>query len=561
MLTDEQLELLGDKAAPLFQQLEQDVIADIARRIKKTGRYTETAELMAMALRKSGVAPDKIRAEVMKLLRADAAYQKELAENTKEYKEFVKSEIAEVERRAKVLGNEIVAEAGDMAFNFDLSLWESAGEQLTRDSAITKFVEEMGEHTAGTLKNLTNSTGFRNVRGFTSVQNAYIHAMDKAVMKMAVGAFAYDTCVNDVVKELAQSGLRSIDYASGRSYQLDTAARMCIRTSCHQLAGRISMQNCDTMDTDLVEVSAHWGARPEHAVWQGKVYSRSGRSKKYPNFSVCRYGEVDGLCGANCRHTFYPFFDGISEPTEWPKEPEPKEFSGKKYSYYDVTQQQRKMERNIRATKREIEAQASIGGDTKALEALKRKQIKEYHKFSEAMDIKAKDNRLRVVSGSSNLHYGTAKVLTKTEKRGILKLSKSGNMYLNKTDKLYANAEKIKPLKNYTDIVAHGDPYSIVFKDGNGNENNVSADEFVEIIKKGKTYTGGKIRLIACQTGAGDGIVPQYMADNLGVEVLAPTEIVNVDFNGNMILANDDANVKMGIETGKWITFYPRERK
>ena len=118
---------------------------------------------------------------------------------------------------------------------------------------------------------------------------------------------------------------------------------------------------------------------------------------------MCHYGAVDGLCGVNCRHTFYPFFEGISEPTKWDKEPEPKEYNGKTYTYYDMTQKQRQMEGKVRATKREIEAKRAIGGNTDDLEATKRKQIAEYHKFSKEMGIRPKDNRLRVVKGSSDL--------------------------------------------------------------------------------------------------------------------------------------------------------------
>ena len=150
-------------------------------------------------------------------------------------------------------------------------------------------------------------------------------------------------CVEDYTCLLYTSGLRSIDYTSGRTYQLDTAARMAIRTANSQLAGQISMHYIEETDTDLVEVSAHWGARPEHAEWQGKIYSRSGKNKKYPNFSACHYGEVDGLKGINCRHDFYPFFEGVSEPNTWPDEPKPQEYHGKTYNYYQATQKQRKM--------------------------------------------------------------------------------------------------------------------------------------------------------------------------------------------------------------------------
>ena len=153
------------------------------------------------------------------------------------------------------------------------------GPNSQKDTGIVKIMEEMSRTTAGTFKNLTKTMGFKGAYDFTSVQNAYIKYLDKAVMKMATGAYSFDAAANDAIREMARSGLRSVDYASGRTYQLDTAARMCVRTSCHQLSAKITERNCDVTGTDLVEVSAHWGARPEHAEWQGKIYSRSGRNK------------------------------------------------------------------------------------------------------------------------------------------------------------------------------------------------------------------------------------------------------------------------------------------
>lgn len=111
-LTDEQLELLGNKLVPLYQELEQNVIADIARRVKKTGRYTETAELMTRALMEQGYSPARIQREVVKLLRADKEYQMAVAEHTKEYKQYVAGEIFRVVVEAKEQGNSVVAEAG-----------------------------------------------------------------------------------------------------------------------------------------------------------------------------------------------------------------------------------------------------------------------------------------------------------------------------------------------------------------------------------------------------------------------------------------------------------------
>ena len=453
MLPEEVLEQLGDRGAALFQAFEQDLIADIARRIKKTGRYTETAELQAQAMMAEGVSPAEIQKEVMKILRADDDYQKEVAQNTLEWKKQVKAEIREMRRQAKEEGDNIIANAGDMSFNYDLSMWEQNGEKLTKDSAINRMISEMSKDTTGTFKNLTKSMGFKGAYSFVTLQNAYIRYLDKAVIKMASGTFSFDRAVEDAVREMAHSGLRSVDYASGRTYQLDTAARMCVRTSCHQLSAKLSMHNCEKMGTDLVEVTAHWGARPEHAIWQGKIYSRSGKNKKYPPFSECHYGAVNGLCGVNCRHTFYPFFEGISEPTKWDKEPDPKEYNGRTYKYYDMTQKQRQMERGIRATKREIEAQKAISGNVDALEAQKRKQIAEYHKFSKEMGIRPKDNRLRVIKGSSDLN--NKQDLKQTRKNDTLKLK----------NKISDVNYKISNLKKQFSEACDGYSYDDWFKD------------------------------------------------------------------------------------------------
>lgn len=458
MLTENQLEMLGDKAAELMQEAEQDIIADIARRIKKTGRFTETAELRVMALRKAGWSTQKIRVEVMNILNADPEYKKFVANNTKQYKRDVMSAIRQMEKEAAKAGDDIIAEAGDMSYNSDLYAWHQAGETLTKDSSIVKIVEEMGATTGGTLKNLTRTMGFKGPHDFVALHSAYIRYLDKALMKMIMGGVSYDAAVEDSVREMARSGLRSVDYASGRTYQLDTAARMCIRTSAHQLSAKISYRNCDVMNTDLVEVSKHWGARPSHQVWQGKIYSRSGKNKKYPAFKECHYGEADGLCGVNCRHTFHPFFEGISEPNTWKDEPDPKEYGGKMYKYYDATQKQRAMERQIRSTKREIEAMRSIGGNTSELESQKKRQIREYHKFSHAMDISPKDNRLRVVKGSSDLNKTETlkeyNALAKSNSADILKSKKkeriigTENFKISKSKFLKSEYEDIKDLQH-----------------------------------------------------------------------------------------------------------------
>lgn len=126
----------------------------------------------------------------------------------------------------------------------------------------------------------------------------------------------------------------------------------------------------------------------------------SGKSKKYPDIHAplgegCAYGRPEGLQGPNCTHMFYPFWEGISEIPEPLKEPDPVEYKGRTYTRYEATQQMRAMEREIRALKRDKYV-ARTGGEVEHLNAQIRTARANYISFSEAMDLKPKENRLLV---------------------------------------------------------------------------------------------------------------------------------------------------------------------
>ncbi len=402
------MDVLIDKyIMSLYQDLEDEVIADIARRVKKTGRYTETAELMAKSMHEQGYSPAKIQAEVMKTLRADKAYQMAVAENTKAYKQEIQDIIDETVKAAKEANDTLVAEAGNMAWNNDLSMWEQHGEDLTKPNNMSQLINASRLQTMGALKNLTNTMGFRNTNlGTVGVLNAYQRELDLALIKVSTGVFSFDQAVNDCVHRLAQSGLRSIDYSSGRTYQIDTAVRMSVRTGMSQLAGKVMEANLESSGQDLVITSQHMGSRPEHAPWQNKVFSYSGKSKKYPDFfKETGYGTVEGIKGVNCTHDFYPFWEGASVIPEDIVEPDPVTIDGKEYDYYQATQKQRQMERNIRAIKREIEAQNAIGGSTTELKSMLKAKTNEYQRFSRKAGLKPRDNRLRVEKNSSAFEH------------------------------------------------------------------------------------------------------------------------------------------------------------
>lgn len=401
-LSKEQIDILADNyIVSLYDGLEQEVINDIARRINKTGRYTETAEIQARNLRDLGYSTVDIQTEVMKLVTSDPEYKKEIAENTREYKQEVKELIKEIEAEALANGDDMIAAAGSMAWNDDLQMWNAHNINLGDPSTVSQLQKAFAAQTRSNLKNITQTTAFIGTTfGNTGVMNAYQRAMDMTLLKVATGTFSYQQAVTDIIKDLSRS-FGTIDYASGRKYHIDTAARMIARTACSQLAGKITEANCEATDCELVYVDAHPGARPEHAAWQGKVFTYKGKpSRKYPDFfKVTEYGSVTGLKGINCTHNYYPYWEG--DPVPGFKEPGPVKVDGKDYTYYEATQKQRAMERQIREAKREIKAlkatkdpahEAAIKEKTEKL----RQSQQKYADFSKKAGMEPQANRLRV---------------------------------------------------------------------------------------------------------------------------------------------------------------------
>lgn len=370
---------------------------------------------MADSMRDQGFSTGRIQAEVRKLLNKDAAFQAEVAKNTLEYKEEVRKIIAETEEEALKAGDLLTAAAGDMSFRYDLEAWNQPGADVTKPSNLSQIISAIQKQTRGELKNITQSMAFKNTPfETTGVYNAYRREMDLAIMKIGTGTWSWDQAAKDCVHRLAKSGLRSIDYTKDgktRAYQLDTSVRMCLRTGMNQLAGKIQEENMKQFDTPLVYVDAHAGARPEHAVWQGKVYAYNpngqladGRKagEVYGDFfSETDYGSVTGLMGVNCAHHWYPYHEGDAIPEF--KEPEPVEIDGKTYTYYEATQEMRKQEREIRAQKREIEATQALGQDTTTLAAQLKGMQSKYRSFSAAAGINPRNSALRVEYGTSNL--------------------------------------------------------------------------------------------------------------------------------------------------------------
>ena len=227
-------------------------------------------------------------------------------------------------------------------------------------------VDAIKRQTHDTFRNLTASMGFLVGNTMLKPARAYQWALDNAEMQIQSSAISYNQAIKTAVKQLADSGLKVVDYESGHRDQIDVAARRAVMTGVSQICAKYTEQSAEYLETPYFEVSAHAGARDKpgpspwssHKDWQGNVYSIRANDI-YPNiYEVCGLGAVDGLEGANCRHRRNVWVEGVSERTYTGEQLEHIdddlgcEFDGKKYTAYEATQMQRRVERQIIKQKR-----------------------------------------------------------------------------------------------------------------------------------------------------------------------------------------------------------------
>lgn len=243
----------------------------------------------------------------------------------------------------------------------------------TDDALVGQFVRAMGSRRH--MTNLATIIAAQTAQGMNEVlerQNIAL-AKDQAALWYDVTAEAIArhqageptrAVMERGVTRLANSGLETIDYISGTKTTIDAALRRHIVSQANQARNRLLMQRMDEWEWDLVFVDAHFGARPSHAEWQGKVYSRSGRSTEYPSLvESTGYGTVTGLCGANCYHYITPYVPGYSQLPDMDYSEQERITGMTSDEYYAATQKQRRYERLIRSQKREISYLQEVRAD------------------------------------------------------------------------------------------------------------------------------------------------------------------------------------------------------
>lgn len=324
MLTPEYLDHCADGVIALYQRLDESIARDIARRLMKMGELTDTARWQAEQLQHAGLLYDDVIAEVAKYSGA--------------------SETAV--RRA-------FEDAGVESVDAEIALYREAGIALPpirQSERAWNILQAALRKTNGALHNLTLTTA-------VETQQRFIAACTLAEMQVSSGMLDYQTAIRWAVQDASREGA-SVLYPSGHADKLDVAVRRAVLTGVNQTCGQISETLAREFGCDLMEITAHAGARPSHAVWQGEIVSLTGR-RGYLTLSDIGYGTGAGFMGWNCRHSWNPFFEGISARS-WTSEKLERlnardiEYDGRKYTAYEISQMQRKMERGIRATKRAL---------------------------------------------------------------------------------------------------------------------------------------------------------------------------------------------------------------
>ena len=340
MLPPSYLDQMPDAFVQLWQQVEDEILQDVARRIGKMDAVTPTANWQLWRYQQT----EALRNDVVKLL---AKYTG-------------KSETA-IRKLLLQAATEAMEREDAIYYHYDME-----PPPFEENAALNNLLDAGARQTCGTWQNLTATTA-------NTVTGAFERTLDAAWLKVGTGAFDYKTAVKQAVDSLADD-MPMVTYPSGHTDSIEVAARRAILTGVNQTTGKLQVARMDEMGCEFVETTAHGGARPSHAEWQGRRFHRGGavdyKGRHYPDFEAATgYGTGAGLCGWNCRHTFFAVFPELGDPPQWTQEQLRElnardiEWNGKKYTAYEISQMQRARERNVRRWKKRYLAEDAAGLD------------------------------------------------------------------------------------------------------------------------------------------------------------------------------------------------------
>lgn len=429
MFTPTEIEALPSAMEQLYRSLQLNIMSDLTERLKANGEeITSATDWQINRLYELGVSKDEIDSFIQSTL--DVSDD----EIDRIYDEVVKSGYARNEELYTGKGKEYIPYA--------------------ENKQLQQLVKAVKNQTKSEYRNITGSLGFAmrnadNTLSFTPLADFYQRSLDNGLMQIASGAVDYNTVLKKAVKAMTDSGLRTVDYASGWSNRVDVAVRRALMTGFNQVVAKVNEDNAEQLGTEYFEVSYHRGARPTHQVWQGRVYSKKELE------TVCGLGTVTGLCGANCYHSYSPFIKGVDKPTYSDEELDrmneeentPKEYNGKEYTAYEARQRQRQLETAMRADRQKIELLTQGGADDDTITGAKVRYFQrqdEYVKFSKAMNLPQQWERI-TVDGKNALGSKLPKKAERFDRRAEYSLDEDNKRIAQtRADEWHDKAKKAK---------------------------------------------------------------------------------------------------------------------
>ena len=436
MLPPSYLDQMPDAFVQLWQQVEEQILQDVARRIGKMDKVTAAANWQLWRYQQT----EALRNDVVKLL-------------------------AKCTGKSETAIRKLLLQAATEAMEREDAIYYHYGMEPTpfeESAALNNLLDAGARQTCGTWQNLTATTA-------NTVTGAFERTLDAAWLKVSTGAFDYKAAVKQAVDSLADD-MPMVTYPSGHKDSIEVAARRAVLTGVNQTTGKLQVARMDEMGCEFVETTAHGGARPSHAEWQGRRFHRGGavdyKGRHYPDFEAATgYGTGAGLCGWNCRHTFFAVFPELGDPPQWTQEQLRElnardiEWNGKKYTAYEISQMQRARERNVRRWKKRYLAEDAAGLDTTDSAVRLRAARQSLAEFAQATGGRVDSARVSVPKfGRSEASKASAKSQAHHTDwlKSINAQSTSLNTVAKYYDARYNNTEEYRLLMQYANSVKSG---------------------------------------------------------------------------------------------------------
>ena len=383
------------------------------------------------------------------------------------------------------------------------------------------------------LADLNNSLNAAERRILRQFDDKYADVIGAVSSKMATGIYNTRQALGEALTAFADQGITGFTDRSGRHWTLENYAEMALLTAIERstISGYV-----DTMESygyDLAVIDGHAGSCPICEAWEGVIISISGDNGDYPSLDEA---EGAGCFHPRCLHGIHTYYPGITHEPKGGFRNEPREIESQS-PQYTARSKQRYCERMIRKYKdRAIVAQTPLQ---------KKQALNKVHEWEDALD-----ELIGKQPSDDYLYRHKERERTNTSLNAV----KASVDMFNHLDPLHEYIKKVEPLPGFEDIGIHGDRLGFAYKDADGNESHLSVKEFAEIIRKSGSYHGGNIRLLSCETGADGAIAAQGLADELGVNVMAPSDVLYIHFDGSMTIGD------ILTSTGKWVIFEPRQK-